>query len=222
MRIIFAILFFSSFQLIAFAQSDAVNIKDPNAKKLLDKITGEMSSYNSLEMNFELNLEFPGMEVEVQKGKIIQSGEKYFLDMDIQSIYCDGQSLWLYMKKNKEVQLTNVQESTNGGFMDPKTLMNLYKTGDYAYAITDEVVENGRKITQVEFKPLDKASPYSKMRLSVYNDNSSLQSMKVFSKDGSRYTLLIKDIQKNKNYPENTFVFDKNAHPGVHLEDLRM
>lgn len=222
MRTILSILFLAILYVSVFAQADAVNIKDPNALKLLDKISGEMASYASMEMNFELNLEFPGMEVEVQKGKIIQSGEKYFLDMDIQSIYCDGQSLWLFMKNNKEVQWTNVQEASSGGFMDPKTLMNLYKTGEYAYAITDEVVENGKKITQIEFKPLDKSSPYSKMRLSLYSDNTTLQSMKVFSKDGSRYTLLIKDIIKNKNYPANTFVFDKNAHPGVHVEDLRM
>ena len=46
--------------------------------------------------------------------------------------------------------------------------------------------------------------------------------MKVFSKDGSRYTLKIIDIRANMNYTSDVFAFDESKYPGIHVEDLRI
>jgi hypothetical protein len=46
--------------------------------------------------------------------------------------------------------------------------------------------------------------------------------MKVFAKDGSRYTLKVNEIKPNKNYGPETFVFDASKYPGIHVEDLRI
>ena len=199
-------------------QSSAVDIKDEKAKVILDKISDELASYESVEMDFEFIIEFPGSQAEVQKGKIVQKGDKYFVDMEMQSVYSDGKSLWLHMKNNKEVQWSNVEEAQAGGFMDPTSLINMYKTGEYAYAITGE--EEGNQF--VEFKPLDKESPYSKMRLSIVKGKNKVNSMRVFSKDGSNYTMKLSDMKSNMKYPDDTFVFDQSKHPGVHVEDLRI
>lgn len=204
-----------------FAQS-AVNIKDPKAKNILDNISQKLESYKSVEMAFDLILEFPGMEPEIQKGKIIQSGDKYFLDMQIQSVYCDGESLWMHMKNNNEVQWNNVEVAEEGGFMDPQSLLNLYKSGDYAYVISNEGVEEGVKIQQIEFKSLDSDVPYSKMRLTISSNQQEIKRMKIFSKDGSQFTLKISSILTDSNYPSETFIFDKSKFPGVHVEDLRI
>ncbi|WP_235296584.1 LolA family protein [Portibacter marinus] len=216
-------LFISMF-LLAFliaaagAQDNAVAIKDPKAEAILDKISSQLSDYESVEMDFELNIEFPGMGEEVQKGKLIQKGDKFYVDTEMQSIYSDGESIWMHMKNNNEVQLSNADVAAAGGFMDPTSLLNLYKTGEYAYAITAEA--NGNQ--EIEFKPLDKSSPYSKMRLSVVKGKNKVNSMKVFSKDGSRYTMKLSDVIPNKSYPDAIFVFDKSKYPGVHVEDLRI
>ncbi len=201
----------------AFAQS-AVDIKDAKAKAILDKISAELASYESVEMDFEFVIEFPGVAEEVQKGMMIQKDNKYFVDMEMQSVYSDGQSLWLHMKNNNEVQWSNVEEAQAGGFMDPTSLINMYKTGEYAYAVVGE--ENGNQM--IEFKPLDKASPYFKMRLSVVKGKNKVNSMKVFSKDGSNYTMKLSDMKSDITYPDATFVFDKTKYPGVHVEDLRI
>lgn len=222
MKLLLSIILLLTFGVTAFSQENLVDIKDPKAKAILDKISSQLEGYKSLEMDFELAIEFQGMPAEKQKGKIIQQGKKYFVDMDIQSVYSDGKSLWLYMKKNKEVQWNDADAAAESGFMDPTSLINLYKTGEYGYAITGEKVEDGKTIQSIEFKPLDRDSPYSKMRLIVLKGSNTVKSMKVFSKDGSSYTLNINNIKPNLDYPANTFVFDKSKFPGVHIEDLRM
>lgn len=202
----------------AAGQNSAVDIKDEKAKVILDKISNELASFNSVEMDFELSISIPGSPAEVQKGKIIQQGEKYFVDMEMQAVYSDGKSLWLHMKNNNEVQWNNVEEAQNGGFMDPTSLINMYKTGDYAYAISGE----GEGNQYIEFKPLDKSSPYAKMRLSVVKGKNRVNSMKIFGKDGYNYTMALSEMKSNMTYPDDTFVFDKSKHPGVHVEDLRI
>ncbi len=204
------------------AQDNAVDIKDPKAKVILDKISTQLASYENVEMDFELSISFPGQEAEVQKGKIIQSGNKYFVDMKMQSVYSDGESLWLHMKSNNEVQWNNAEAAAEGGFMDPSSLLNLYKTGDFAYAITGEQTEDNVAVQQIEFKSLDRNSEYSKMRLTVVKGKNEVKRMKVFGKDGSAYTMKLNDLKANQELPDETFVFDKSKFPGVHVEDLRM
>ena len=161
MKPFFTTLFLALFAFVMGAQN-AVTIKDAEALRILDEISSTMSSYESVEMDFALELEFPGMEPEIQSGKIIQAGDKYFLEMQIQSIYSDGKSLWLHMKSNNEVQWNNAEAAAEGGFMNPSSLINLYKTGEFSFAITNEVVEDNQKIQQIEFKSLDDGAPYSK------------------------------------------------------------
>jgi len=195
---------------------------DPKAKKILDALKKEYDGYKSMEVNFELVLELKAQAAETQKGKLIQQGKKYFVSVSDQEVYCDGKSVWLYQKSNKEVQINSFEEGPGSEVMSPAEMLRLYESGQYAYAITGNATENGTKVTQIEFKPLDKNSEYTKIRLSVAENTHKATSIKVFSKDGSRYTLNVKSIVPNKTYAPEVFVFNVKQHPGVHIEDLRI
>jgi outer membrane lipoprotein carrier protein len=219
---IFVTLFFSS-SVWAQSQMNKASDSDPKAKKILDALKKEYNSYKSLEVAFELEIELPGKGKEIQKGKLIQSGKKFMAALTDQDIYCDGKTVWLHLKSNKEVQINNFEENaSNEMMMSPSEMLRLYESGKYAYAITGNAVENGTNVTLIEFKPLDKKSQYSKLRLSVDTKKNKTISMKVFSKDGSRYTLLVKSILPNKAYTSDVFVYNPKKHPGVRVEDLRI
>jgi len=196
---------------------------DPAAKKILDKMKKEYDSYSSMEVDFELEMELPGQATEVQKGKVIQQGEMYMVDMTDRAITSNGDIIWLHIKKNNEVQINDAdmdEDETN--MLSPKDMLNLYESGEYVYAITGESKVGSRMITAIDFKPLDRNSEFSKMTLSIDEKGKKLVSMKVFGKDGGRYTLTINDIQANNKYGAATFTFDESKYPGVHIEDLRI
>lgn len=216
-----AILFFS---VSGFSQGQMLKASDsdPKAKKLLDALKKDYNSYKAIEVSFELILELSGQSKETQAGKLIQQGEKYYVSLADQEIFCDGNSVWLYVKSMKEVQLNNSESGISEDFVSPKDMLRMYENGKYAYAITGEVVENGTNVTQIEFKPLDKKNPYSKLRLSINKKTNKASSLKIFSKDGSRYTLNVKNILPNKAYTSDVFVFNAKKYPGVRVEDLRI
>lgn len=195
---------------------------DPKAKAILDKLKKTLDSYSSVEMKFTLTLELPKQSPEIQKGVLIQSGKKFQVKMDQQEVYCDGKTTWIYLKKNKQVQVTDYDEKGGGSFLSPKQLLNMYETGNYVYAIIEERTEKGASVADIEFKPLDLKSEFAKMRLTVNKTENKVVSLRVFSKDGSRYTLQLDALQQNKKYNPSVFVFNQKAYPGVRVEDLRI
>ncbi len=221
-------LFIPALTLLAFASAAQENTftkasdADPAAKAVLDAVKAKYESYRSLEVQFSLLIEIPEEPEEVQKGTLLQEGEKYRLKLEGQTVVSDGTTLWLYLENNKEVQINNVEDEDEETILSPKDLLRVYESEDYVYALTNELVENGRVVQQIEFKPLDDDSEYSKIRLTVDKKTRELRRIKVFAKDGSRYTLAVEKLIPNKKFPPETFVFQKSECPDCHWEDLRI
>lgn len=209
-----------------YAQTAAPEEKsDPAAKKILDKIRKKYEGYKTLEVSFSLETEVPRQAKEVQKGKIGQDGDtKFRLDMKEQVIVSDGKTTWAYLKKDNEVQINDADPKglSTEGFFTPKELLRRYQKGDFIYAITDKVTENGKVITQIEFKPKDRKSEFAKFRLNVDATKNTIESFKAFGKDSSRFTFTITGLSPNKKFSADHFTFDAKQYPGVRVEDLRM
>jgi outer membrane lipoprotein-sorting protein len=223
MRGVSVLILFGLFVGISFGQNTFTNKKDndPKAKVILDKLKKQYDSYKSMEVKFEMEIELPNQPKELQKGTIIQDGLKYQVKLKDQEIFADGKTVWIYLKKNKEVQITDMDDSSSD-FLSPKQMMSLYDTGDFAYSIIEERKVNGQQFADIEFKPLTKKSDYTKMRLTVDKKTNKMVYLRVFSRDGSRYTLKVSDIIANKKYDAGIFTFNPKATPGVHIEDLRI
>lgn len=213
-----------SISMLASAQNTYSSAKDsdPKAKAILDKVKKQYDSYKTMEVSFEMELELPGQSKEIQKGTVIQDGSKYNVKMQDQEIYADGKTVWIYLKKNKEVQITDMDDSESSDMISPKQMMRLYENGQYAYTIVDERNEGTKQLVEIEFKPLAKRSEYTKMRLIVDKKTNKMVSLRVYSRDGSKYILKVNNILSNKKYDPSLFVFNTKAVSGVHIEDLRI
>jgi outer membrane lipoprotein carrier protein len=212
-----------------FSQSGAPKVaakeeNDPAAKTLLDKVRKKYEAFKSLEMDFSLQLEVPGQPTETQKGTFKSLGEsKFRLDMTDQTIISDGKTTWIYLKKNNEVQITDADTKGEQSLISPKELMKIYQKGEYTYAIVGEEKLGEKTLTQIEFKPINKKSEYSKLRLAIDKKTKQVASIKAFAKDGGRYTFSVGKQAADKTFDDALFTFDKSKFPkDVKVEDLRM
>ncbi len=216
----------SLFALTLFAQSlpkAPAEQSDPAAKKVLDRVRKKYEGYKTFEAAFNLTIEVPGQANEVQKGTVGQEGDKFRLDMSQQVIINDTKTTWVFLKKNNEVQINDSEPNgSDAGFMTPKELLRRYQKGDYLYTLADKTTQGSKVLTQIEFKPVDRKSDYFKIRLSIEEKTGNIESIKAFSKDGSRYTFAITRFSPNKALGAGYFSFDAKKYPGVHVEDLRM
>jgi outer membrane lipoprotein-sorting protein len=195
---------------------------DPKAKAILDKVRKKYESYPSLEMEFSLTVEIPEQPKDVQRGKMMQKGSKYRLEMSGQTVICDGKSLWMVMPQNKEVQINHLPDAEeDDAILSPQSFFRIHEKGNLAYILSNEYSANGKIFQEIEFKPLDKFSDYAKLRLTVNKASAEFVELKGFGKDGSRYTLAPTRFTPNKVFAESVFLFNKAAYPGYHIEDLR-
>ena len=211
------------FSIACFGQTEK-ETSDPAAKAILEKLRTKYEVYKTVAADFTLTIEIPEEDKEVQQGTIIQAGDKYRLDLDHQAIYSDGNDLWLFMKNSNEVQINSVDdfEEDEGELMSPKDLLRIYEKEDFIYHLINEDYENGVAIQQIEFKPINKDSEYSKMRVTIDRKKTQLLRIKAFSKDGARYTMEVTKFTPNGAYKDADFVFDTKEYPDVFVEDLRI
>lgn len=206
-----------SFGLYGQQSSDS----DPAARKILENLKKEYDTYKSMEIGFDLTLDLPDQATEKQKGFVIQNGEKYKLDLDQQSVYCDGNTVWVHLKDNNEVQINDVEETEDESFLTPQDMLRIYESEDFYYAVTNNFAKGGKEFNSIEFKPLQPNSEYTKMRILVNTTDNKISTMEIFSRDGSKYTLEVNSMNINKEFPASLFIFQPSKFPGIHIEDLR-
>lgn len=198
-----------------YAQPETAFVEksDPDAVKILQKIQKNYSEYDGISLDYILEMEY-GEDKEVQKGSLLQKGKKYYINNNGNLIINDGSTVWMYIKKQNEVQINDYIEEED--VFTPTKIFRMGENDEFVYVITGEDSEGYR----IEFKPRDRDSEIKKVRLLVDPTQKTIKSVKVFSEDGSRMTFLIKDI-KNVKPSSDTFTFNKDKYPGVVEIDLR-
>lgn len=195
---------------------------DPQAKAVMEKMRKKYEAYSSMNAQFRLDIEFPNQPVETQNIEVWQKGDQYKVEMPGRTMLSDGSAIWMIMHDNKEVQITNIpEEGADAGIMSPQSLFRIYESDEFVYVLANELTENGQRVQQIEFKPLDDFSDYSKLRLTLAKNDASFLRVKAFGKDGSRFTLYLDEAKGNTSMNAGDFTFSKADYPDYYIEDLR-
>jgi outer membrane lipoprotein carrier protein len=212
--LLFSCIFF--FSASSSAQTNSFKEKsDPEATKILKKLKEVYSKYDALQIDYSLEIE-NGEDKEVQQGSILQKGDKYRINNNGNIIINNTKTVWMYIKKQNEVQVNDYDSDDDPGFT-PAKIFNIDESDkEFFYAITD----SDSKGYKIEFKPLDADSDIMKIRIEVDRGQTKITSIKLFQEDGSRMTFLLKKINNAKT-DSSSFRFNKEKYPGVKEVDLR-
>lgn len=218
--------FFTMMALVTFTfaqnnQFTKAGESDPEAKQILDKLRAKYESYSALKADFTLTIELPEEQPEVQKGQFWQAGDKYRLEAEAQTMVSDGETLWLHLKNNEEVQINDVDEDGED-LLSPQSFLKFYESEEFVYVLANEFPEKGIVVQQIEFKPLDTDSEYHKVRLTLNKKTKEVVRIKAFAKDGSRFTFELGKLIPNPKMNMDTFQFLKSECADCHWENLRM
>jgi len=193
---------------------------DKKAKAILDELSVKTKAYTSIKAEFTIVLESKDKKKDSQNGTILLKGEKYKLEIKGQDIICDGKTSWTYLKDANEVQVNNVDNKNEE--LNPANIFTLYEKG-YKYKFEKEETIAGATIQTISLFPT--ISPDKKkfhtVKLMIDKTKKQISSVKMLMKDGSTVIYNIKTFTPNTEIKDNTFAFDKAAHPGVEIVDLR-
>ncbi|RZK37022.1 MAG: outer membrane lipoprotein carrier protein LolA [Hymenobacter sp.] len=210
---------FSLLALAATLALPAAAQQDPAAGKILDAVSAKYTALKSFQAGFTQTLENPAAKLKQNiTGDVLVSGQKYHLTASGQEVINDGKTTWTYLKSENEVNIAD-SDPTNQD-MSPSQMYTMYKKG-YKYQLLKPVKEGGVTYDQIELSPENKTNDVFKVQILVSQADKSIKSVKTFKKNGSRTTFTLKNFKANVPVTATTFAFDKAAHPGVKVVDLR-
>ena len=202
----------------SFAQAQ----QDPEAKKVLDKLSEKTKSHKVISTDFKVTFKSVKDNIEnSSEGTLVIKGDKYRLNFMNTEAFYDGKTLWNYLPEVNEVNITEPEPDDEDIFNNPRRLFTIYED-DYKYQLIGTLSENGSEYAVVDLYPIDIDQDYSRIRLQINTDDYHLSSATVFGKDGSNYTIVINNYKTNGKFEDSYFIFDKNKYPDVEIVDMRM
>jgi outer membrane lipoprotein-sorting protein len=225
MKKLFVLSILSLLTTYTFAQKDAA------AKAILNKVSEKYSTYDVVKTDFDFTLDNQQAGVkETQSGTLIAKSKSNKFKVSIfspgssaktdiaQEIISDGKTQWTYLKKDNEVQISNVDNSGEG--LNPAQVFTIYEHG-YKYIYNGESKIGGKIYQEIDLTPEDIKKSFFKVRLEIDKVKKQIHSALIFDKNGNRYTYTLREFVPNIQVPDNTFTFDPKMHKGVEVVDLR-
>ncbi|RYF21526.1 MAG: outer membrane lipoprotein carrier protein LolA [Flavobacteriales bacterium] len=201
--------------LAANAQTDA------KAKEILAAVSKKYRTYDIVKSDFTFTLNNAQAKVkETQQGTLYvkANANKYKVAMTNQDLISDGKVQWTYLKNDKEVQISNVDNS--GDALNPAKIFTIYEKG-FKYLYTGESKSGAKTYQMIELSPTDTKKSVFKVRLSIDKATKQIANIVIYEKNGNTYTYNVKTFSPNVKIPETTFAFDAKKYPGVEVVDLR-
>ena len=191
------------------------------AKEILAEVSKKYRSYDVIKTEFLYTLENPEAKIkETQAGTLFVKSKlnKYKVILKGQELISDGKSQWTYLKADKEVQVSEVDNSADA--LNPAKLFTIYEKG-FKSLYTNDTKVNGKMVHNIDLSPTDTKRSFFKVKLQIDKLSKQIVNAVIFDKNGNRYTYSIKTFTPNIKVPESTFAFDAKLYPGIELVDLR-
>ena len=223
---IFILLIFSLNLNILWAQkNDQDFVHDPEAKKVLDKLSQKMAKDTTARIYFEYNYyNATDSSEETFKGYLFVKGEKYKLIIPDVETFCDGQKVYTYNKKTNEINIV-AYDPQSQDILTPNNILDIYKQ-NFKYrlrgiATFEAKVKKNNQITTekkeayvVDLYPENpKSVPYSIIRLWIDKNKNELISIMYQGKNGIQQVVNILEYKSNIFINNLIFKFDKNRYP---------
>ena len=138
--------------------------------------------------------------------------------MSGQEIYCDGKTIWTYLKDANEVQITKYDEKNMD--INPSEIFTVYQKG-FIHKYAGQKTVGGKTLDIVEMTPTDKNKSYYKVRLGIDKLANKVIEMAIHNKNGVVTKYTITKFEGNVNISESYFKFNPKTKPGVIEIDLR-
>lgn len=193
---------------------------DPKAKAILDNVSKKVKALKSLKANFTITITgAKNAKPQTKKGNVYMKGDKYYVSLSGQEIYCDTKTIWTFMKESNEVQISSFDPNENS-FTPSKLFTNFYDK-EYTYKYVGEQTVGGKKVDVINLTPTNKSKQYSKVELMIDKAQSVVAGGKMYEKNGNVYQYTVSGYTPNPALTDNMFTFDTKKHPKVEVVDLR-
>lgn len=191
--------------------------QDAKASEVLKASEAKFNGMADFAANFKYSLQNPSAKGSgaSKQGKIKYKKGKFRVEMTDQDLYCDKSKLWVYIKADKEVNVTPYEGSDG---LDIETIFKSYKQNAKARYEGEKVI-NGIACHQIFIASSDPKSDYNQIRLYINTKSSYLEKAELTDRRQVKTIYEFSNIKANNGFSDNEFRFDVAKNPGVKVYD---
>lgn len=204
-----SIIALTAISILAFSQNDK------KATAILNDLSAKTKSFKTIRIEFAYAMENKKEKInEKFTGTLLSKGDKYKLSVAGQEVFCDGKTMWTFMKDANEVNINDV-DINDDSFTPTKLLSNYSK--EYKAKLIEEKGSN----QVLELFPIAKGKSFTKVKLTVDKALKQVKEFVIFDRSGSTFKYTVNKFITDQAMDDKTFLFNKASHPGVEVIDMR-
>ena len=178
------------------------------AESVLDKCAKKISAKSGVTADFVMESTQYGNS----SGTISVKGQKFMATTAAATMWFDGKTLWTYMSKNNEVNVTNPSEAQLQA-LNPYNFIHMYKKG-YSYAMTKSASSYVVHLTATDSK-----RKVQEMFITIESKGYAPTVVKM--RQGQKWsTFTVKNLKTSK-LDDALFRFNSREFPTAEVIDLR-
>lgn len=191
-----------------------------DAQAILDKAAQKYEQSNGIKANFAIHSVVPQQNIsESFEGVINMKGDKFKLETPDMITWYDGQTQWVYVMRNDEVNV-----STPSGdelqLTNPAVLLRQYKKGfsvQYKGTSTTRQAKSAYDITLIPKKKSD----IQQIDLQIEKMSNIPAAITITDKNKATVSIYISKWEIGKNQADSFFSFNESDYPDAEVIDLR-
>ena len=191
-----------------------------DAQAILDKAAQMYEQSNGIKANFAIHSVVPQQNIsESFEGIIEMKGDKFKLETPDMITWYDGQTQWVYVMRNEEVNV-----STPSGdelqLTNPAVLLRQYKKGfsvQYKGTSTTRQAKSAYDITLIP----KKKSNIQQIDLQIEKMSNIPAAITISDKNKATVSIYISKWETGKNQADSFFSFNESDYPDAEVIDLR-
>jgi len=185
---------------------------DPNAKKILDKVSAKLKTFKGITANFSYTTkDKKNVQRGAVQGLISIKGQKYYIKQGTTEIFSDGLKSWNYNSESNEVTESDIDADNKT--LTPQNLLSNFYDKDFTY----KLVPAAGKFDQIEMEPTDKRKNFKQVTIFVDKAEVMVNKAKLIDKTDNTIEFSLSKINTKALLPDGKFIFDKAKHPGVEV-----
>ncbi len=197
-----------------FSQNNA------ESKAIMDRAFAGFETSQGIQLLFKTtSTDAVGNAYEPQSGTAFIKGNRFKLEMETMDIWFDGETQWVFMKETNEVNISK-PDGQEVAAVSPLALLGIYKNGYVLKAPVSKMV-NGTPVWQIEMTPVTGNRDFKVVTAAISKKNNTVVQVTLTAANGMKTQIDIARYNANHQFDNAMFRFDKTAHPGAEIIDLR-
>ena len=188
------------------------------ARKLLDEVSGKISSFKNMKFDFTYVLENRPENIRQEtNGSVTISKDLYRINfLGFEQLF-DGKMTYTIIPENEEITISDPEEESEFG-INPSKILTIYKK-DYAYQWDIKQNVMGTPVQFIKLIPNEEKEELKYLLLGIDMRTKLIYRLIEIGRYDTRTTLTLKNIKTNINLRDDFFLFDKNKYPDYYINN---